>query len=91
MESKRPNGSPPSPHSQEYFFLSQESSADVVEEALRLGGRGYVHKTEAQQDLVAAVETVLQGKRFISGRLAAHFHTDAADSSPSPSIRSAEH
>jgi len=52
------------------LFLSQESSADVVREALSLGGRGYVLKAQAQKDLVAAVKAVLQGKQFVSNGLA---------------------
>jgi DNA-binding NarL/FixJ family response regulator len=48
------------------IFLSQESSADVVQEALSLGGRGYVTKTKADADLFAAVEAVLEGKTFVS-------------------------
>jgi len=48
------------------IFLTQESSADVVQEALSLGARGYVTKTEAPADLFAAVEAVLSGKTFVS-------------------------
>jgi DNA-binding NarL/FixJ family response regulator len=48
------------------IFLTQEYSADVVQEALSLGARGYVTKTEAQADLFAAVEAVLSGKTFVS-------------------------
>jgi DNA-binding NarL/FixJ family response regulator len=48
------------------IFLSQESSADVVQEALSLGARGYVTKTKAPADLFAAVEAVLSGKTFVS-------------------------
>jgi CheY-like chemotaxis protein len=51
------------------IFLTQESSADVVEEALRLGARGYVAKIKAQVDLFAAVEAVLAGKCFVSSGL----------------------
>jgi DNA-binding NarL/FixJ family response regulator len=47
-------------------FLSQESSVDLVQEALSLGGRGYVTKTKAQADLFAAVEAVLSGMTFVS-------------------------
>ena len=47
-------------------FLSQESSSEVVEEALRLGAWGYVLKTRAGSDLLPAVEAVLSGKRFVS-------------------------
>ena len=46
------------------IFLSQESSDDVVQEALRLGAWGYVVKTRAESELLAAVESVLSGKQF---------------------------
>jgi CheY-like chemotaxis protein len=48
------------------IFLTQESSADVAEEALRLGARGYVAKLKAHVDLFAAVEAVLLGMTFVS-------------------------
>jgi DNA-binding NarL/FixJ family response regulator len=47
-------------------FLSQESSADVMDEALRLGARGYVVKVNAGTDLPKAIETVRRGKQFCS-------------------------
>jgi len=50
------------------IFLSQESSAEVVEEALSLGAWGYVLKTRAGSDLLPAVEAVLSGKRFVSSK-----------------------
>jgi DNA-binding NarL/FixJ family response regulator len=49
------------------LFVSQESSADVVQEALELGALGYVVKTQAGSELLAAVEAVLQGRQFVSG------------------------
>jgi DNA-binding NarL/FixJ family response regulator len=52
------------------LFVSQESSADMVQEALRLGALGYVVKTQAGLDLLAAVEAVCQGGRFVSAGLA---------------------
>jgi DNA-binding NarL/FixJ family response regulator len=51
------------------IYVSQESSADVVEEALSLGGLGYVLKTSAGSDLLAAVEAVICSKRFVSSAL----------------------
>jgi DNA-binding NarL/FixJ family response regulator len=48
------------------IFLTQESSAHVVEEALSLGARGYVTKIKAQVDLFAAVEAALLGMTFVS-------------------------
>lgn len=48
------------------LFLSQESSADLIQEALDLGAMGYIHKSSAQSDLLPAVEEVLKGKQFVS-------------------------
>jgi len=47
------------------IFVSQESSIDVVQEALNLGARGYVVKTRAN-DLLAALGAVLEGRQFVS-------------------------
>ena len=51
------------------LFLSQESSPDMVQEALDLGALGYVLKARAQSDLLPAIDTVLGGKRFVSSGL----------------------
>lgn len=51
------------------IFVSQESSADVVREALSFGAQGYVVKTKVGSDLVAAVEAVLEGRQFVSSGL----------------------
>ena len=48
------------------IFLTQESSFDVLQEALGLGAQGYVVKAMAESELLAAVETVLSGKTFVS-------------------------
>jgi DNA-binding NarL/FixJ family response regulator len=50
------------------IFLSQESSEDVVQEALDAGARGYVVKTRAASELLAAVESVISEKQFVGGR-----------------------
>jgi DNA-binding NarL/FixJ family response regulator len=46
-------------------FLSQETNADVVREAFRLGAYGYVLKQQAEADLLPAITAVVQGKRFV--------------------------
>jgi DNA-binding NarL/FixJ family response regulator len=51
------------------IFVTQESSADIVQEAVRLGASGYVLKTNAGKELLTAVEAVRQGKQFIGGGL----------------------
>jgi DNA-binding NarL/FixJ family response regulator len=50
------------------IFLSQESSADLVQEALSLGAHGYVVKAKAGSELLTAVETVISGKKFIGSK-----------------------
>lgn len=47
-------------------FLTQETDADVVKEALNLGALGYVLKEYAESDLLPAISAVLAGKRFVS-------------------------
>ena len=48
------------------LFLSQHSSAEIVEGALSSGAVGYVIKMHAGTDLLNAVEAVCQGERFFS-------------------------
>ena len=60
-------------------FLSMEDSADVVREALNLGAMGYVVKAHVVGELLAAVEEVRQGRKFVSGGLA---DDDSADTRP---------
>jgi len=51
------------------LFISQESSPEVVEAALRLGAMGYVYKARAQRDLLPAIDAVLDGSQFVSENL----------------------
>lgn len=53
------------------IFVTQESSADVVEEALSTGAMGYVVKAEAASELLAAVEAVCQGQAVCHTGIAA--------------------
>jgi DNA-binding NarL/FixJ family response regulator len=46
-------------------FLSQESSADVIEEALNSGGTGYVVKTNAGSELLDAIDAMRSGGQFV--------------------------
>jgi DNA-binding NarL/FixJ family response regulator len=45
-------------------FLTQESSAEVMREAHKLGASGYVIKANAASDLLPALESVISGKAF---------------------------
>jgi DNA-binding NarL/FixJ family response regulator len=57
------------PHAK-LLVVSQESSSDIVRTALSLGALGYVQKVSAAADLLAAVEAVLGGQRFVSSSVA---------------------
>jgi len=48
------------------IFLTQESSADVVQKAFSAGARGYVTKNMLLEDLFAAVANVIAGITFVS-------------------------
>jgi len=61
------------------LFLSANRSWDIAEEALRSGAHGYVVKSDAASELLPAVESVLRGKRFVSGSLSGHDLTDTAN------------
>jgi len=52
--------------SSKILFLSLHNSPDVVQAALGTGARGYVCKTDAQSELLPAVDAVLGGKQFVS-------------------------
>lgn len=54
------------------LFLSQESDLAVARAALSVGGHGYVVKSDAENELIAAIEAVLKGKRYLSRKLAGH-------------------
>jgi DNA-binding NarL/FixJ family response regulator len=50
------------------LFVSQESSADVVQGALGTGAQGYVLKSDARRELLEGVNAVLRGERFVGNR-----------------------
>jgi len=54
------------------IFLSVEDSLDIVHTAMNTGGGvGYVHKADAQRDLLRSIDAVLRGEQFI-GRVEGH-------------------
>jgi DNA-binding NarL/FixJ family response regulator len=56
----------------EILFVSQHDTLQMVREALRAGGRGYVVKVDAARELVSAVHAVSEKKQFISARFGTH-------------------
>jgi DNA-binding NarL/FixJ family response regulator len=57
-----------SPNSQ-IIFLSQHDSPQIVGDAVRAGGHGYIAKRDAGSDLLKAIRMVREGKRFVSQRI----------------------
>jgi DNA-binding NarL/FixJ family response regulator len=60
------------------LFLSQESAAAVVREALRFGA-GFVVKADAGRELLSAVKAVILGEPFLSSALTGHTFEAAPD------------
>lgn len=52
------------------LFVSQESSEEVIEEAFRVGGTGYVLKIDMETELATAIAKVLRGEKYVSRSLA---------------------
>ena len=49
-------------------FLSENTCPEIVREALCIGGCGYVVKSDAHRDLVAALDAAIAGKQFVGRR-----------------------
>jgi DNA-binding NarL/FixJ family response regulator len=75
------------------ILLSQEASADLAQEAFRLGAMGYVVKAHAGHELLASIEAVRQGKQFVSKGLSGHqlFQQQGLPSPASGKVESAHH
>jgi DNA-binding NarL/FixJ family response regulator len=54
------------------LFISQESSQDIVREALVTGANGYVVKTDVGAELLTGIRAVLRGETFVSSGLGKH-------------------
>jgi DNA-binding NarL/FixJ family response regulator len=66
-------------------FVTQETSAEVVEEARNVGALGYVHKSRAAKDLFQAVSAVLCGEPFVPSGLGESPIAGSEEQSPLPS------
>ena len=51
------------------LFLTQNRDIAIVRAALNTGATGYIVKSSAGSELLAAVEAVMRGDRFVSGEL----------------------
>jgi DNA-binding response OmpR family regulator len=69
------------------LFVSQESSIEVVQEALGTGARGYVVKTDAGSELLEAVDAVLRGGQFVGKRYCGHDFVGVSNAGASDEFR----
>jgi DNA-binding NarL/FixJ family response regulator len=60
------------------IFVTQEADPDIVQEAFNVGAAGYVVKTKAGKDLLAALDAVLGGGQLVSIRFTAQESTTQA-------------
>jgi DNA-binding NarL/FixJ family response regulator len=57
--------------SSEVLILTMHFSEEVAREVLRCGARGYILKSDADSELLAAVRHIKNNKPFFTGKLAA--------------------
>ena len=72
------------------LFVSQESSADMVREALGTGALGYVVKPDAGSELLKAVGAVLRGEQFVGKRFSGHDFVPGSDAVASHGVPNRE-
>jgi DNA-binding NarL/FixJ family response regulator len=63
------------------LIVSNESSVDIVREALRVGALGYIYKSNARTELLPAIRAVLEGRHFV-GSAAAYSSDKVAQDQP---------
>jgi DNA-binding NarL/FixJ family response regulator len=61
------------------LFVSENRSKDIAQEALRSGAGGYVVKSDAANELLPAVESVLQDMPFVSASLVGRVFVNPAE------------
>jgi len=63
------------------LFVSENRSRDIAEEGLRIGAIGYVVKSDAGAELLPALKSALEGRRFLSANLAGRNALDSSNES----------
>jgi CheY-like chemotaxis protein len=69
------------------LFLSQESDLVLARAALSAGGHGYVVKSDADDELIAAIEAVMEGRPYVSRELAGHAFAHVGDLQAASQLR----
>jgi DNA-binding NarL/FixJ family response regulator len=58
------------PHPDQVVFLTMHADAELAAAALRAGASGFVVKRAAGKELIAAIQTVLLGRKYVTPHLA---------------------
>lgn len=72
------------------LILSMHFSEGIAREALRLGAGAYVLKSDADSDLLSAIEQIRAGKTFFTSRLAASMAENFLHPAPDAGTRLAD-
>jgi DNA-binding NarL/FixJ family response regulator len=70
------------------IFLTMHNDPEVATEALRAGARGFLLKHCAGEELIDAIEHVLQGRVYLTPMIAKDVISRFADPTPDPPARS---
>ena len=67
------------------IFMTENRSSEIAQEALRIGGNGYVLKSASLNHLLLAIQAVLRGRVFVNTSIEAFNLVDASNVEPFPS------
>ena len=54
------------------LFFTEHRAPEIAQAGLETGAEGYIIKSDADSDLLPAIEAIIQGRLFISARFAGH-------------------
>ena len=54
------------------LFISEDNTVETAQDAFRVGATGYIIKSDAGVELLAALQDIVAGRRYVSRRLARH-------------------
>jgi DNA-binding NarL/FixJ family response regulator len=69
------------------IFLTMHADAQLATEAFRAGASGYVLKQSAGEELIAAIEEVLQGRTYLTPLITKDVIATLTESKPQPAVK----
>jgi DNA-binding NarL/FixJ family response regulator len=69
------------------IFLTMHADAQLATEAFRAGASGYVLKQSAGEELIAAIQEVLQGKTYLTPLITKDVITTLTESTPQSGVK----